>query len=213
MTCSLLLIKILLQRKRNALLVVFPLLSKAASRRLPRMVTATHASLVLDDVRSSQFDDLAPATCYMLQAHVAPRPCKLIRIHNNSNGDPVCLAQVQAWDSDGTNRASARNGGVAWQTSTAHGGSARRAIDDNTSGLWCHKSVTHTALSPQEYWQVVLNPPSFIYSVDVFNRTDCCSHRLAGANLQIIDTDDELFYQKTLNGDDMQRVIIPSEGG
>ena len=188
-------------------------LSKVASRRQSFVFKKTHASLVLDGLSSVEFDDVAPATSYMLQMHVAPRPCKLIRIHNNSHGDPVCLAQVQAWDGEGTNRASARNGGVAWQTSTAHGGSARRAIDDNTSGLWCHKSVTHTALSPQEYWQVALNPPSFINSVDVFNRKDCCSHRLAGTRLQMIDTDDELFYQKTLNGDDVQRVVIPLERG
>ena len=167
---------------------------------------------MMDGVRSGQllqFDDLAPATSYMLQAHVAPRPCGLIRIHNNSKGDALSLAQVQAWGSDGTNRASARNGGVAWQTSTAHNGSAHRAIDDNTSGLWGHRSVTHTTHHPQEYWQVVLNPPSFIYSVDVFNRTDCCSHRLDGASLEVIGTDDELLYQKTLNGEDIQRVLIP----
>lgn len=199
---------------------MFQLVSKA-SRRLSLLFTAADASrkytislgdIVMDDVRSGQllqFDDLDPATGYMVQAHVALRPCKLIRIHNNPKGDALSLAQVQAWDSDGTNRASARNGGVAWQTSTAHNGSADRAIDDNTSGLWGHRSVTHTTHHPREYWQVALNPPSFIYSVDVFNRTDCCSDRLDGASLEMIGTDDELLYQKTLNGDDIQRVPVP----
>lgn len=192
---------------------MFQVVSKASRRLTDASLkyTMSLGDIVMDDFRSGDY--LAPAMSCVLQANVAePRSCKIIRIHNNSKGDPVCLAQVQAWDSNGTNLASARNGGVALQTSTAHNGSASRAIDDNTSGVWGHESVTHTAFSPQEYWQVALNPPAFINIVDVFNRTDRCSDRLAGTTLQVIGTDDELLYQKTLNGDGIQRMIIPPEG-
>ena len=198
---------------------MFQLVSKA-SRQMSFLFTAPDASrkytislgdIVMDGVRSGQllqFDDLAPATSYTLRALVTPRLCKLIRIHNNSKGDALSLAEVRAWGEDGTNRASARNGGVAWQTSTDYGGSANRAIDGKASGLWSHSSVTHTTQNPHQYWQVVLNPPSFIYSVVVFNRTDCCSDRLNGASLEIVGTDDELLHRETLNGDDIQKVLI-----
>jgi len=166
----------------------------------------------MQDVMTGQlleFEDLTPGTSYELQLHVAPRPCEVIKIRNNSNRDALSLAQVQAWDYNGTNRASDRNGGVAWQTSTAYSGIASRAIDNNTSGLWGHKSVTHTVPKRRAYWQVVLNPPSFIRRVDVFNRTDCCSDRLDGAELEMIGTDDELLYKTTLNGDAKQTIMVP----
>lgn len=203
---------------------MFQLVSKA-SRRVSFKFTAADTSLeytialgdiVMGGVRSGQllqFDDLAPATSYMLQAHIEPRPCKLIRIHNNSKGDTLSLAQVQAWAADGTNRAIATNGGVASQTSTSHGGLASRAIDGNTSGQYGDDSVTHTAPGRNQYWQVVLNPPSFIDSVDVFNRTDCCSHRLAGASLKMIGTDDEMFFEQNLTAARKQTVLVPPAGG
>lgn len=135
-----------------------------------------------------------------LEESIPRRPCRLIRIHNNVKSRPLKIAQVQAWASDGTNRAFAGSGGVASQTSTWQGGFASRAIDGNPG-----KPVTHTAPGRNEYWQVSLNPPSLIDTVDVFA---AATGDLSGATIQMIDWNDDLFFQETLTGCPVQSILF-----
>jgi hypothetical protein len=72
----------------------------------------------------------------------------------------------------------------AFQSSTGFGGDARRAVDGNTDGNFSHNSVTHTALQNNPEWHVQLCPGG-IETITIFNRTDCCSDRLNGANLWV----------------------------
>lgn len=127
-----------------------------------------------------------------LEESIPLRPCRLIRIHNNVQSKPLRIAQVQAWASDGTNRAFAGRGGVASQTSTWQGGFASRAIDGNLG-----EPVTHTAPGRNESWEVSLNPPSLIDTVDVFA---AATGDLSGATIQMIDWYDDLYFQETLTG-------------
>jgi hypothetical protein len=79
--------------------------------------------------------------------------------------------------------------GVASQSSTDFGGSASRAIDDNTSGLWSDRSVTHTATSENPFWIVDLGEEFLIDSVVIWNRTDsCCTTRLNNAIIELFDS-------------------------
>lgn len=166
------------------------------------------------DIRIGQkitFKNLSPATSYDISVSVAAQACKFIRIVSNQQGDPLNIAEVRAWNVSGKNAANPKNGGVAKQTSTLHGGQASRAIDGRTSGDWGANSVTHTASGKGQYWQVDIKP-QVIKSVAIFNRTDCCSDRLNGALLAMYGTDNEVFFTQRLTGDVTQQIFIPPEG-
>jgi RHS repeat-associated protein len=76
----------------------------------------------------------------------------------------------------------------ATQSSDGWGGVASRAVDGNTSGDWNAGSVTHTNLDSQAWWQVDLGSVQQINSVKVWNRTDCCSERLANFYVSVSDS-------------------------
>ncbi len=73
------------------------------------------------------------------------------------------------------------------QSSTAYGGIAGRANDDNTSGIWNNGSVSHTGNELSPYWQVDLQALYTINNVEVWNRTDCCMDRLTNYDLFVSD--------------------------
>jgi hypothetical protein len=58
-------------------------------------------------------------------------------------------------------------------------GLAPNAVDGNTDGAFINKSVTHTKFEIQPWWQVDLGKQVDITSINVWNRTDCCSERLS----------------------------------
>jgi hypothetical protein len=70
-------------------------------------------------------------------------------------------------------------GQPATQSSTFEGNTAGRAADGNTHGnLWAG-SVSHTDNDFEAWWQVDLGAVFSLATVNVWNRTDCCSERLA----------------------------------
>jgi len=80
-------------------------------------------------------------------------------------------------------------GMTATQSSTAWGGTPDRAVDGNTSGSWGSGSLTHTEEQVnQPWWQVDLGTSEWIGSVELFNRTDCCSERLTDPVVLLSDT-------------------------
>lgn len=116
-----------------------------------------------------------------------------------STEDPLSLAEVQAFTYDGENVAL---NGTATQSSTGWGAAATRANDGQTSGVWGHSSVTHTASaqSGTKWWNVVLATPSPVTQIVVYNRTNCCWDRLEGAILSAYDEDGNVVFQETLAG-------------
>ncbi len=76
----------------------------------------------------------------------------------------------------------------ATQSSTLSGADAARAVDGNTSGNWNDNSLTHTNFDYQGWWQVDLGTVAPINSIDVWNRTDCCSERLSNFYVLVSDT-------------------------
>jgi alpha-L-fucosidase len=80
-------------------------------------------------------------------------------------------------------------GKTATQISTAWEGVPSRAVDGNTKGAYFDGSVTHTAEpSHQAWWQVDLGESHAIGSIEVWNRTDCCSERLSDYWVLVSDT-------------------------
>ncbi|MFL6208705.1 MAG: S8 family serine peptidase [Pyrinomonadaceae bacterium] len=67
----------------------------------------------------------------------------------------------------------------ATQSSEGWGGVPAHAVDGNLSGNWNDGSVTHTQYEYQPWWQVDLGSIQSIDKIDLWNRTDCCSERLA----------------------------------
>ena len=78
--------------------------------------------------------------------------------------------------SGGTNLA---QGQPATQSSTGYGGLPSRAVDTNTNGDWTANSVSHTGDDVEAWWQVDLGGVQSITTIDIWNRTDCCSNRLS----------------------------------
>ncbi|MCH6255214.1 discoidin domain-containing protein [Puniceicoccaceae bacterium K14] len=76
----------------------------------------------------------------------------------------------------------------ATQSSTAHSGSASRAVDGNTNGAYSGNSVTHTASEVDPWWEVDLGGTFNIGDINIFNRTDnCCEARLTNFTVSVLD--------------------------
>lgn len=176
---------------------------EAGRRYSVRVGDATRSDVEHDATLT--FRGLEPNARHVVRVFVFPRRYKRVMIRNNSSKDPLSLAEVQVFDFDG------RQVSRDWsnvrrvrQTSTAHGGSAYRAIDGNHSGQWNENSVTHTKDGSVQYWTLEFKVPVSIRSVMVFNRTDCCSDRLHGATLMLRDDGNRTVHRKTLSSSRFQ---------
>ena len=68
--------------------------------------------------------------------------------------------------------------GTATQSSTGDG-DADLAVDGLREGQWFTGTVTATQSESQPWWQVELNESIDVSSVEIWNRTDCCTDRLS----------------------------------
>ncbi|MCB0993252.1 MAG: discoidin domain-containing protein, partial [Acidimicrobiales bacterium] len=121
----------------------------------------------------------------------------LIEVEVDGDGGPSLLAASLAWyrtdDGSGTGaeainiatsgRATQSTTATAWDTGNGPP-IASRAIDGNTDGDYWHESVSHTAINTgNKWWQVDLGTVVSVGSIEIWNRTDCCTTRLSGAKL------------------------------
>jgi len=76
--------------------------------------------------------------------------------------------------------------GTATQSSVAHNGPARLAVDGNTDQNYGKGSCTHTSLDAHGiWWKLDLGASKYVASVKVWNREDCCSNRLRGVKVSL----------------------------
>jgi hypothetical protein len=116
----------------------------------------------------------------------------------------LALAEVKVWGTSTTQATNLALNKLATQSSTpVWGGLASRAVDGNTSGNWADGSVTHTDLDAQAWWQVDLGSSQSVQSVEVWNRTDCCSERLSNFKVLLLDSNQALVTS----------TIVPAQGG
>jgi glucose/arabinose dehydrogenase len=87
--------------------------------------------------------------------------------------------------------------GTASQSDTAHGGAASRAIDGNTSGVWSDGSITHTSGAVGDLWQVELDADYDVSSLNIYNRTNCCSARLSDYTVTVLDVNENILWTST----------------
>jgi hypothetical protein len=97
----------------------------------------------------------------------------------------LSLAEVQVLGPP----ANLARGKATTSSSVAWGGDPSRAVDGNTSGVYADNSATHTDIAAQPWWQVDLGEVSALQSIQVFNRTDCCSQRLGNFYLLVSPSD------------------------
>jgi hypothetical protein len=83
----------------------------------------------------------------------------------------------------------ARVGNVtATQSSAGYAGApAGRAVDGNTDQIFPNGSVTHTGNEYQSWWELVLDDSADIEDILLYNRMDCCMHRLSNFAVQLLD--------------------------
>jgi hypothetical protein len=84
--------------------------------------------------------------------------------------------------------------GEARQSSTAVDGPAKLAIDGNTDGNFDKKSVTHTAVEADPWWEVDLKGDKPIDRVVLWNRTPL-EERLAGYRLELLNEKREVVWK------------------
>jgi len=65
---------------------------------------------------------------------------------------------------------------------------ASRAVDGNTDGAYFDNSVSQTGADPNAWWQVDLGASAGVGAVAIWNRTDCCTSRLADYWVFVSDT-------------------------
>jgi hypothetical protein len=85
-------------------------------------------------------------------------------------------------------------GKPAYQSSTAFGMEASRAVDGNIDGNYYSGSITQTLAGGPQWWMVDLGDTYTIDSVIVYNRTDCCADRLKGQVGVAYRTDAPYYY-------------------
>ncbi|MFM7056893.1 MAG: DUF1553 domain-containing protein, partial [Planctomycetota bacterium] len=131
-----------------------------------------------------------------LPANNSQPPARFVRLDLPGDGKILSLAEIQVF-SRGSNIAP---GGDASQSSTDFAGPAQLAVDNNTDGNYEKKSVTHTAISKDPWWELDLKTPAPVEKIVVWNRTGNGIHsRLAGARLLLLDADRREIWSTTLD--------------
>ncbi|MEM7013478.1 MAG: galactose oxidase-like domain-containing protein, partial [Verrucomicrobiota bacterium] len=118
-----------------------------------------------------------------------PKRARFVRIQksgSNLGGNALSLAEVRVFNTAGTNVALNR---TTRQSSLGSGGLPARAVDGNTNGRYTNNSVSHTNVAGvSEWWEVDLGAVHSIDSIDLWNRTDCCSERLSNVWVMTAET-------------------------
>nr|XP_006824441.1 PREDICTED: fucolectin-6-like [Saccoglossus kowalevskii] len=84
------------------------------------------------------------------------------------------------------------------QSSTDWHAESRKAVDGDSDGEFCHGSCTLTKIEFDPWWKTNLLKSRSVYSISLKNREDCCSMRLAGAEIRV--GNNEMFHENQLCG-------------
>ncbi|MBY0513965.1 MAG: discoidin domain-containing protein, partial [Gemmataceae bacterium] len=136
---------------------------------------------------------LPPDLAKTVQAGTAVKG-RYVRIELPGKQRTLTLAEVEVY-ADGKNVA---RGKKATQSSTAHGGTADKAVDGNKSGTYADGGQTHTQEGTDDpWWEVDLGREFPIEKIAVFNRTDGnLSTRLNNYTVRVLDGDKKTVYQQ-----------------
>lgn len=95
--------------------------------------------------------------------------------------------------------------GIPRQSTTCFSGDASKAVDGVKNGDFRAGSVTHTCGAfdnlDEEFWRMDFFHSASVEKVLITNRSDCCSERLVGAKVHILDADDNVIAERVLSRD------------
>lgn len=99
----------------------------------------------------------------------------------------------------------ARQNGAMASQSSRHSSTkwpAHNAVDGNQN------TFNHTKKGVGEWWQVKLAKRSFIDSIKIYNRKDCCQNRFTKVQLDIRDDNNDIIYSSTINRTQNDQLIF-----
>lgn len=118
---------------------------------------------------------------------------RFVRIEIPGKEKILSLAEVQVLR--GSENVALR--GTATQSTTDFDGPAKLAIDGNSEGKYEQKSVTHTAISENPWWEVDLQSPQSIERIVIWNRTDAgVEGRLADFRIILLDAQRQPVWEQ-----------------
>jgi hypothetical protein len=142
------------------------------------MTGRSMSSLRADDsVKEMSFSAFS-STTNSLTLNAGNATGRYVRVQLSSIFTTLNLAEVQVGGTTGAVNLSTNR--PATQSSTDVG-TAARAVDGNTNGVFAAGSVSRTASSSQPWWQVDLLTNSRVGNVTVHNRTDASADKLNNA--------------------------------
>ncbi|WP_134130678.1 PKD domain-containing protein [Kribbella pratensis] len=142
------------------------------------MTGRSMSSLQADDsVKEMSFSAFS-STTNSLTLNAGNATGRYVRVQLSSIFTTLNLAEVQVGGTTGAVNLSTNR--PATQSSTDVG-TAARAVDGNTNGVFAAGSVSRTASSSQPWWQVDLLTNSRVGNVTVHNRTDASADKLNNA--------------------------------
>ena len=136
-----------------------------------------------------------------LKAEIVPQgstvpEARFVRIDLPGLQKILSLAEVQVF-SGTTNLA---KDGQATQSSTDYDGPAELAIDGNTDGKYENKSVTHSAISDNPWWELDLGKTAAVDRITVWNRLgENLAQRLSGFRLSLLNEAREVVWSQTID--------------
>ncbi len=120
---------------------------------------------------------------------------RFVRIELAGKGKMLQLAEVEVI-SEGKNVAS---GGTAKQSSTGFGGLPQFAIDGNPDGDFAKKSVSHTSVEDNPWWELDLGSAKPIQRLAIYSRTDGdLFSRHDGFRIRILDQEHKAVWEQTI---------------
>lgn len=148
-----------------------------------------------------------------LRAQLVPRgdsapAARFVRIEIPGKQKILSLAEVQVFAA-GSNIATT---GKATQNSTDFAGLAELAVDGNTDGNYEKKSVTHTAVSDDPWWELDLGKNASVERIGIWNRTGDGIHtRLSNFRIALLnEAREEIWSQNIVDPPNPSVDLTPS---
>ncbi len=122
---------------------------------------------------------------------------RYLRISMQGKGKDVILSLAEVQVFSGTENIALQ--GSATQSSEEWGGTAERAIDNNTDGIFDHHSISHTRSNdPNPWWQLDLGSERVMNTAILWNRTDKGEYaqRLKNFTVSVLDAQQKVLWEK-----------------
>ena len=133
---------------------------------------------------------------------------RFVRLELSGKERMIHVAEVQVFSGE----ENIATKGAATQSSTDFGGLPERAIDGKTDGVYENKSVSHTAVQENPWWEVDLKSTHDLNKFVIWPRTDGADlfKRLDGLRVSVLDENRKVVWMTLIDkGPEKSLEIIP----